>query len=88
VVSKSVFRTLILAPPQHVERVAAHASWREDHEADMGWSDDSMTSLYDPATAASSPEDESLLSIFDCYGDRSLYYSLRAQAQIERDLAN
>ena len=48
----------------------------------MGWSDDSMTSV-DPTTA-SSPEDESLLSIFDCYGDRSLYHSLRAQFQVER----
>lgn len=66
----------------HVEHAAAHAGSFPDNEADMGWSDDSMTSV-DPATA-SSPEDESLLSIFDCYGDRSLYRSLRTQFLVER----
>ena len=50
----------------------------------MGWTDGLMTSV-DPAATRSSPEDESLQSIFDCYGDRSLYRSLRAQFQIERE---
>ena len=72
---------------QHVEHAAAHANWRQDsHEADMGWTDTSLTSI-DPTPSRSSPEDESLLSIFASYGDRSLYLSLRAQFEIERELA-
>ena len=53
----------------------------------MGWTDGSdMTSVSPSLTATrGSPDDESLLSIFDCYGDRSLYRSLRAQFQIERE---
>lgn len=82
----------MLAPPiQHVEHAAAHAIWRHvDHEADAGWAHDSssMTSVGPSTHARCSMEDESLLSIFDCYGDRSLYRSLRAQFQIERGLAN
>lgn len=70
---------------QHVEHAAAHANWRQDHEADVGWTGGSMTSV-GPTAARSSPEDESLLSIFDSYGDRSFYHSLRAQSQIERGL--
>jgi len=73
----------------HVEHAATHASWQHDHEADVGWTDGSMTSPPGhSASARSSMEDESLLSIFDCYGDRSLYRSLRAQFQSERELAN
>ena len=72
---------------QHVEHVAAHASWRQDHEADVGWTGGLATSV-GTTTARNSPEDESLLSIFDCYGDRRLYLSLRAQFRIERGLAN
>jgi len=69
----------------HVEHAAAHANWRQDHDADAGWPDGFMTSVGSTASR-SSPEDESLLSIFDCYGDRSLYYSLRAQFQVEGEL--
>ena len=71
---------------QHVEHAAAHANWRQDsHEADVGWTDTPVTSV-GPSPSRSSPEDESLLSIFDSYGDRSLYRSLRAQFEIEREL--
>jgi len=72
---------------QHVEHAAAQASWRQDHEADARWGGSSMMSV-GPTSVRSSPEDESLLSITDCYGDRSLYHSLRTQLQIERGLAN
>jgi len=72
----------------HVEHVAAHASWRQDHEADAGWTGGGPTAPVGPTTARSSPEHESLLSIFDCYGDRSLYHSLRAQFRIERGVDN
>ena len=73
---------------QHVEHAAAHANWRQDsHEADLEWIDtSSLTSVRTTAGAPSSPEDESFLSIFDSYGDRSLYRSLRAQFGIEREL--
>lgn len=76
---------------QHVEHAAVHASWRYDHDADLGWAEDaSMTMTVGGPTpsARSSIEEESLLSILDCYEDRSLYHSLRAQLQVERDLAN
>jgi hypothetical protein len=75
------------SPIQHVEHVAAHANWRQDHEADAGWIG-CPTASVGPAKARSSPEDESLLSIFDCYGDRSLYHSLRVQFRTERGLGN
>ena len=55
----------------------------------MDWTGASMTSVgsIGSTPGRSSPEDESLLSIFDCYGDRSLYRSLRAQFQIEGNIA-
>ena len=72
---------------QHVEHAAAHAIWRQDNESEAGWADTSLTSVSRSATPTrSSPEDESFLSIFDSYGDRSLYRSLRAQLEIEREL--
>ena len=51
----------------------------------MGWTGSPMAPV-GPTTSWSSPEDESFLSIFDCYGDRSLYHSLRGQFQTERGL--
>lgn len=72
---------------QHVEHAAAHANWRQDsHEADVEWIDNSSVTSVRTTGARSSPEDESFLSIFDSYGDRSLYRSLRAQFEIERGL--
>ena len=74
---------------QHVEHAAAHANWRQEHEveSDLGWNGGTMAAV-NPTAAKTSPEDESLLSIFDCHGDRTLYHSLRGQFQIGREFAS